>query len=122
MAARGFKRKMLQDMGEDTLTPLRAHLDPKAFREIIELYQDTVRKTAEALAAGARDGDLAAVRRNAHDLAGLCGQVGAGRANELARRIEAACLENDERGALTLVPDLKPAVAETLSHLAEIAR
>jgi HPt (histidine-containing phosphotransfer) domain-containing protein len=113
---------MLQDMGEDTLTPLRDHLDPQAFREIIELYETTVRKTADAIARGASDGDLTAVRRNAHDLAGLCGQIGVGRATELARRIEAACLENDERGALTLVPDLKPAVAETLSHLAGIAR
>jgi HPt (histidine-containing phosphotransfer) domain-containing protein len=109
-------------MGEDTLSPLRDHLDPQAFREIVELYKATVKKTADALAAGARDGDLDAVRRSAHDLAGLCGQIGDGQATALARRIEAACVEDDTRIALGLVPELTPAVAATLAHLAGIAR
>jgi HPt (histidine-containing phosphotransfer) domain-containing protein len=122
MAGRAIKKQILRDAGEDTLTPLRDHLDPKAFREILELYEVTVRRTAEAVAAGVREGDLAAVRRNVHDLAGLCGQLGAGRAAALARRIEAACADNDERGVFTLVPELKPAVAETLAQLAGMER
>jgi HPt (histidine-containing phosphotransfer) domain-containing protein len=121
MARGGIHKRVVQDEGEDTLSPLRDHLDPKAFREIVELYEVTVKKTAEALAAGARDGDLDAVRRNAHDLAGLCGQIGDGRATALARRIEAACTD-DARAALRLVPELTPAVAATLAHLAGIAR
>ena len=122
MTPGGIQKRVLQDMGDDTLTPLRDHLDPKAFREIIELYEVTVKNTAEALAAGARKGDLDAVRRSAHDLAGLCGQIGDGRATALARRIEAACLGDDARGALVLVRELTPAVAATLAHLAGIAR
>jgi HPt (histidine-containing phosphotransfer) domain-containing protein len=122
MAPGGIHKRVLQDEGEDTLSPLRDHLDPKAFREIVELYEVTVKKTAEALAAGARDGDLDAVRRNAHDLAGLCGQIGDGQATALARRIEAACSDDDARRAFGLVRELTPAVAATLAHLAGIAR
>ena len=108
--------------GEDTLAPLRAHLDPKAFREIVELYETTVKNRAAAVAAAARIRDLEEMRRNAHDLAGMCGQLGASRASAIARRIEGACAKGQDGDALALVPELAPAVAETLAQLAGYAR
>ena len=108
--------------GEDTLGPLRAHLDPAAFREMVELYEATVKDRARALVAAAGHRDLDGVRRNAHDLAGMCGQLGASRASALARRIEGACTEGKGEDALALVPAMAPAVAETLVGLAELER
>jgi HPt (histidine-containing phosphotransfer) domain-containing protein len=107
--------------GEDTLAPLQAHLDPKAFRDIVELYEITVRNRAAALAAAAGIPDLEDMRRNAHDLAGMCGQLGS-RAAMVARRIEEACAAGKGREALALVSDLAPAVDETLARLAGYAR
>jgi HPt (histidine-containing phosphotransfer) domain-containing protein len=111
-----------ETVGEDTLAPLRAHLDPKAFREIVDLYETTVKDRAVALAAAARIRDLEQVRRNAHDLAGMCGQLGASRASAIARRIEDACSKGKGGDALSLVPELAPAVDETLARLAGYAR
>jgi len=108
--------------GEDTLGPLRDHLDPTAFREIVALYETTVRDRADAIARAARTGDFDMVRRSAHDLAGMCGQLGSTRATQLARRIEGACAGGKGHDALALIPELAPAVAETLRALAEIAR
>lgn len=107
---------------EDTLAPLRALLDPKAFAEIVALYETTVKSRAAALTAAARIPDLDAVRRNAHDLAGMCGQLGSSRASTIARRIEGACAQGQKGDALALVPELAPAVDETLAQLAGYAR
>ena len=116
--AEGTSRTAPEAASEDTLAPLRAHLDPKAFREIVTLYETTVRDRAGALAAAAAIRDFEAVRRNAHDLAGMCGQLGGSRASALARRIEGACAGGKGGDALALVPDLAPAVDETLARLA----
>src|SRR5262245_11615741 len=118
----GTARMALETAAEDTLAPLRAHLDPKAFREIVELYEATVKDRASALAAAARIPDLEEMRRNAHDLAGMCGQLGASRASTIARRIEGACADGQGRHALALVVELAPAVDETLAQLAGYAR
>lgn len=110
------------EAGEDTLGSLRAHLDPAAFREMVALYATTVKDRARALAAAAVRRDLDGVRRNAHDLAGMCGQLGASRATALARRIEGACADGKGEDALSLIPALAPAVDETLAGLAELDR
>lgn len=110
------------EAGENTLIPLRSLLEPSAFRDIVVLYELTLHKTMEAIDEAARRGDTVAIGRNAHDLAGLCGQLGSGRATALARRIESACADGDGGGASALVPELFPAVAETLAALAELAR
>lgn len=104
--------------GEDTLAPLRADLDPEVFHEIVSLYHSTMKDRAGALEAAAHKGDLGGVRRNAHDLAGMCGQIGAAHAQTLARRIEIACVNGKSGDALALVPELMPAVAAALADLA----
>jgi HPt (histidine-containing phosphotransfer) domain-containing protein len=103
--------------GDDTLTPLRSILEPAAFREIVELYDSTIRKTVAAMVAAARRSDFRDVRQQAHDLAGMCGQIGSDRCTTLARRIEAACIEGRDADAAALVPEIEPAAADTLAAL-----
>jgi HPt (histidine-containing phosphotransfer) domain-containing protein len=120
--AASVNEKSRTDPGEDTISPLRAVLEPKAFREIVELYESTVRNTANAIGEAAERSDLDSIGRNAHDLAGLCGQLGCGRASEIARRIEGACMDGNSGVALRLVPELTPAVADVLLALEDMAR
>jgi HPt (histidine-containing phosphotransfer) domain-containing protein len=115
-------RSATADEGEDTLTPLRAMLAPQAFRELVEVYETTIRRSLAAIAAAARRSDLETVRQRAHDMAGMCGQIGSGRATAISRRIEAACIAGRGDYALTLVPELEPAAAETLAALARLGR
>jgi HPt (histidine-containing phosphotransfer) domain-containing protein len=120
--AEGIARTAAETADEDTLGPLRAHLDPQAFREIVALYESTVKNRTAALVAAARVPDFDAIRRNAHDLAGMCGQLGSSRASSIARRIEGACAKGPHGDALALVPELAPAVDETLAQLAGYER
>jgi HPt (histidine-containing phosphotransfer) domain-containing protein len=107
----------LDPAGEDTLTPLKSMLAPAAFREIVELYATTIRTAVDTMREAARRADLMAVQRQAHDLAGMCGQIGSGRSGALARSIETACLESRGRDAIALVGEIVPAAAETLDWL-----
>jgi HPt (histidine-containing phosphotransfer) domain-containing protein len=108
------------ELGEDTLSPLRVHLSPGAFREIVTAYETTVRNRTDALAVAARFGNFDEVRRNAHDLAGMCGQLGASRSTLIARHIEEACASGKGCDAFALVPKLLSAIAETLAALARL--
>ncbi len=122
-ALRGTARKTepaLDDVivADETLAPLRDILEPAAFAEILTLYENTIRDTVAKIAAAAGQGDLAALGRAAHDLSGLCGQIGSGRTAALARRIETCCGEGPTPTALALVVEVAPAADETLAALA----
>ncbi len=104
--------------GDETLAPLREVLAPEAFRDILALYEDTIRSAASEIAVTAGRGDLAALASAAHDLAGMCGQIGSGRATALAREIERACADSRPAAAAELAAEMAPAVAETLGALA----
>jgi len=106
--------------GDDTLTPLRSMLKPAAFREIVELYDATIRKAVATMVAAARRSDMREVRQQAHDLAGMCGQIGSDRCTKLARRIEAACTEGRDADAAALVAEIEPAAADTFAALAAL--
>jgi HPt (histidine-containing phosphotransfer) domain-containing protein len=77
-----------------------------------------VKNRAAAIEDAARTRDIEQTRRNAHDLAGMCGQLGSSHASAIARRIEAACMAGQDDDAIALVPDLATAVAATLAQLA----
>lgn len=114
----GVAGSTVPDDRDETLAPLREMLAPEAFREIVTLYEDTIRATLAEIAAAADRADLAALARAAHELAGMCGQIGSGRATALARRIEAACEAGVVLDALALAVEIQPAAAETLDALA----
>ena len=116
------ERSATGEEGEDTLTPLRAMLAPQAFKELVEIYDSTIRKSLTAIGAAARRSDYETVRKMAHDIAGMCGQLGSGRATAISRRIEAACIAGRGDYAVTLVPELQPAAAEALATLARLGR
>jgi HPt (histidine-containing phosphotransfer) domain-containing protein len=105
-------------VADETLAPLRDILPPAAFREILTLYEDTIRSTVATIAAAAGKADLPALGAAAHDLAGLCGQIGSGRCTALARQIETACRHGLASTALALAVEVGPAAAETLAALA----
>jgi len=66
---------------EDTLAPLKDVMAPQAFRELVELYELTIKGALAGIADAASRGALPALRGHAHDLAGMCGQTGCGGAD-----------------------------------------
>ncbi len=104
--------------GDETLAPLREVLAPAAFQEILVLYEDTIRAAGAEIESTAACGALGPLAAAAHDLAGMCGQIGSGRATALAREIEDACACGRADAAAELAREIAPAVAETLAALA----
>ncbi len=71
----------------DPLAALAARLPRRQFNDLIGIYIADAEKRRLHIARAAAQGDLAALAREAHDLAGTSGNVGAGEILALARRL-----------------------------------
>jgi HPt (histidine-containing phosphotransfer) domain-containing protein len=105
---------------EDTLAPLKEVMAPQAFRELVELYELTIKGALAGIADAASRRELPAMRSHAHDLAGMCGQTGAARAVAAARGLERACVDGREDEALRLAARMPEETAEVLAALARL--
>jgi hypothetical protein len=105
---------------EDTLAPLKDVMAPQAFRELVELYELTIKGALAGIADAASRGALPALRGHAHDLAGMCGQTGCGGAVAAARSLERACVDGREGEALRLAARMPEEVAPALAALARL--
>ncbi len=75
------------------------------FRAVLECYARTVPTQVKQLEAAAAAGDFDALGREAHDLRGFCGNLGAERVVELTYRLATACKGQDASAVASLVPD-----------------
>jgi HPt (histidine-containing phosphotransfer) domain-containing protein len=99
------------------LASLAAHLPAENVRQLLLLFLDQIEAqivTLEALSAG---GDLAALEREAHTLAGSSGNVGALRLSGFARGIEAASKDADAERVARLARGLDSAAKEAAAGL-----
>ena len=79
---------------------------------LIRLYREQAGAALARIEARIRDADLSGLRREAHDLAGSAGNVGALRVTGIARAVEEACMAADGELAARLVGDLRRAAAD----------
>ena len=99
------------------LASLAVHLPAENVRQLLLLFLDQIEAqivTLEALSAG---GDLAALEREAHTLAGSSGNVGALRLSGLARGIEAASKDADAERVARLARGLDSVAKEAAAGL-----
>ncbi|MDC7789443.1 response regulator, partial [Rhodoplanes tepidamans] len=74
----------------DVLAELRGAVGDERFQRLCRQFADDARQSLTTINSGLAEGDITAIRRSAHTLAGLFGQFGAVSAAEAARRVEAA--------------------------------
>jgi signal transduction histidine kinase/HPt (histidine-containing phosphotransfer) domain-containing protein/ActR/RegA family two-component response regulator len=99
------------------LAPLERSLPQDQFRSILRAYlADAEARRIRILEAG-EQGNVAALTRDAHDLASTSGNVGAERLAELARRLEKACRAGDAAAIEALAADIDPAVRTAAAAL-----
>jgi len=99
------------------LESLAAHLPAEGVRQLLASFSDQVEGEILSIEALSAAGDLAALAREAHSLAGCSGNLGALKLSRLAREIESACCNADPAGAALFVAHLRAAAAEASAGL-----
>jgi PAS domain S-box-containing protein len=104
---------------------LRKVLTPPKFQALITAWLTGTEERATRIADSTAAGDIAAVRRDAHDIISTAGNIGAERLSRLARRLERACAEGDAtevRALAATLASLVPATADEVKRRAEAER
>ena len=96
----------MRDLNEHVFDQLASSLGQPVFRAVLESYCLTLPTHLKHLSAAAAAQDCDAMGREAHDLKGVWGMVGAERVVDLAVRLHAACELQDAEGAASLVPEI----------------
>jgi len=91
------------------LDGLQRMLAPDRFTGMLEAFLDGTEQRAARIVALAAAEDLAGLRREAHDMVSICGNLGEIRVQKLADRLQHACIEGDGAAAKRLIPDLQEA-------------
>jgi CheY-like chemotaxis protein len=86
-------------------------------RQLFASFLDQIASQIPALEALSAGGDLAALAREAHALAGCSGNFGALKLSRLARDIETACQEEDAEGVARMAARLGATAAEVAAGL-----
>lgn len=94
------------DLDRDTVRSLARVMPAGALSDLFDLYAVNADERIAEIRRQADLGDLAAVRREAHTMIGVAGNLGVARVGALAVRLEAVCRANDETGAQAAVADL----------------
>ncbi len=102
---------------EPYLDDLQRVIPPPRFAALIQAYIDGAARALERLAALSESGDVAGVRREAHDLVGTAGNLGAKRLQALGMRLRAACAADDRAQMMHLVHEIRQASPEASSRL-----
>jgi PAS domain S-box-containing protein len=101
------------------LDSLAAHLPADSVRELLASFAAQIDVQLTSIEGLSVAGDLVALAREAHTLAGCSGNFGACKLSRLAREIEAACKNTDAGEATRIVTRLRAAAAETLAGLGD---
>jgi signal transduction histidine kinase/DNA-binding NarL/FixJ family response regulator len=103
---------------------LKNNLPAEAFRGIIDSWLENSVERVSKIVDLATSGPLTELRRHAHDLVSTAGGVGAVQVASLARRLEAACYDDNADEARELarrIGELTPAAREAIrAHLASV--
>jgi len=95
------------------MASLAAHLPPGNVRQLLALFLDQINANVVSIAALLDRGDLAALAREAHTLAGASGNIGALRLSRCAREIGVTCKARDAEAATRQVERLEMVAEET---------
>jgi PAS domain S-box-containing protein len=119
-------REAVPERDPARLDLLARMMPPDRFRGMLTNFLDGIApRLARIEAAGAALGaagnapaDLTPLRREAHDLVGICGNLGEIAVQELAERLQAACTAGDAAAAAALLPALSAAIRAAAAFIA----
>ena len=97
------------DLDESQLDGLTRLMPTARLRTIIEGFLLTGQSRLQRIEGCAAASDMVGLAREAHDLKGLCGNVGARRLQQLCDRLEQAAKASDQPGAVSLTAEVRRA-------------
>jgi two-component system sensor histidine kinase/response regulator len=91
------------DLDDAQIDGLLRLMPPARLRAVLEGFLGAAQERLQRLETSAREGDFLSLAREAHDLKGVCGNIGARRLQQLGERLEQAAkaADADQVGALT---------------------
>jgi CheY-like chemotaxis protein len=101
------------------LESLAAHLPVDSVRQLLASFPHQIDGQISSIEAFSAAGDLPAVAREAHTLAGCSGNFGARKLSRLAREIKTACEDADAEGAARVVARLRASAGEASAGLSD---
>ena len=93
---------------------LRTLLADGTFPKLVRAFLEAAAERLRCLEEIGATGDLTALRQNAHDLISMAGNFGACRVEQLARKLEAACVTGDREAATGILACLPGQTEEAL--------
>jgi CheY-like chemotaxis protein/HPt (histidine-containing phosphotransfer) domain-containing protein len=88
---------------------------PDAFEQLVSSWLDDLAVRVDEIVASAKAGDLKVLERQAHTLAGMCGNCGAVLLEQLSRKLMSACAAEAVSDAGRLVDDIARTQAPTVA-------
>ena len=109
--------KEAADLDETTLGELEASIDRATMLDLVKDHHAEARARLWRLRTAMLNCDLAAIRKEAHDVQSTFGAFGAAQVRLLAREMEQACRDRDGRKAIDLAPAVIMAAEAALAAL-----
>jgi HPt (histidine-containing phosphotransfer) domain-containing protein len=103
-----------------TVASLAEILPKDQVQDLARILIDDVESRLVRIDGLCGDGDVEALRRDAHDLRSSCGNFGLVETARLAAMVEAACRSGDGEGARQLARHLRPVAGRGLCALREL--
>jgi len=97
------------DLDDAQIDGLLRLMPPARLRVVLEGFLGAAQERLQHLETTAREGDFIALAREAHDLKGVCGNIGARRLQRLGERLEQAAKIADASQVAALTPQIRRA-------------
>ena len=101
----------LPDLDEEVIGKWKAFLTPDKFDELVASQLEGAKGQVQRLAEAAKVGKLAEIGRVAHDVKGVCGNLGMTKVYRFADSLTQACRSEREQEARDLLQAIKQAMS-----------
>ena len=109
-------------LDSETLNAFRESVGTDAFPELLDTFLQEIRRQVAAIGADAGEGRLEEVERNAHNVKGCAGTVGATALQKTSEALERASRDRDTEVAQRLIQEFGAAADAALQALADFRR
>jgi CheY-like chemotaxis protein/HPt (histidine-containing phosphotransfer) domain-containing protein len=109
-------------LDSETLHAFRESVGTDAFPDLLGTFLEEIRRQVAAIAVDMGEGRLEEVRRNAHNVKGCAGTVGASALQEVSEALEHASRDGDSEAAQRLTQEFGAAADAVLQALADFQR
>ncbi len=119
--APGERGTALPDLDGDIIGNWKSFLPPDKFEELVASQLEGAKSLVQCLLEAGQSGKLEEIKRAAHDVKGVCGNLGMTKICDLAGRLEKACQSGQEQEALGLLQAINTAMPAAVAAYEDLS-